>query len=63
MTTTRRCEETGLHLIASPGILGYHVGKLEYPDAADIITLSPDPILVTDDALRTAAERFRIRVF
>src|SRR5690606_21907383 len=31
VTTTRRCESTGLRLIASPGILGYHVGKLEYP--------------------------------
>lgn len=36
---------------------------LDHPDASNVLTLSPEPILVTDDALRTAADRFRIRVF
>ncbi|WP_404473448.1 hypothetical protein [Microbacterium aerolatum] len=36
---------------------------LDHPAAGEILTLSPDSILVTDDDLKIAADRFRIRVF
>ncbi len=74
ITTAIATHLHGLTLDTEQRALGIHFGSkhgdawckalwLDHPDATDIITLSPDPILVTDDALKTAAERFRIRVF
>ncbi|MGK3949921.1 hypothetical protein [Microbacterium sp. K2] len=73
--TTRIAEHLhGLTLDTGTTPLGVHFGSkhgaawckaiwLDHPEARDVLTLAAEPILVTDDDLKTAADRFRIRVF
>ncbi|MCR2819616.1 hypothetical protein NQ166_12355 [Microbacterium sp. zg.Y1090] len=53
----------GIHFGSKHGAAWCKAIWLDHPLAGDLIVLSPEPILVTDDALRTVADRFRIRVF
>lgn len=53
----------GIHFGSKHGAAWCKAIWLDHPVAGDILTLSPEPILVTDDALKIAADRFRIRVF
>jgi hypothetical protein len=53
----------GIHFGSKHGAGWCKAVWLDHPDASNILALSPEPILVTDNALKTAADRFRIRVF
>ena len=64
----------GLTLDTGGRPLGIHFGSkhgagwckaiwLDHPDAGDILTLSPEPITLSDDDLIAASDRFRIRIF
>ncbi|MEV8168842.1 hypothetical protein AB0O70_13020 [Microbacterium paraoxydans] len=53
----------GIHFGSKHGAAWCKALWLDHPAAGDVLTLSPDPILVTDDALKVVAERFRIKVF
>lgn len=53
----------GIHFGSKHGTSWCKALWLDHPATSDILTLSPDPILVTDDALKIAADRFRIRIF
>jgi hypothetical protein len=53
----------GIHFGSKHGAAWCKALWLDHPAAGDVLTLSPDAILVTDDALKVAADRFRIKVF
>ncbi|WP_425839907.1 hypothetical protein [Microbacterium sp. PA5] len=53
----------GIHFGSKHGAAWCRAIWLDHPLAGDLIALSPEQILVTDDDLRKAADRFRIRVF
>lgn len=53
----------GIHFGSKHGAAWCKAIWLDHPAVGDMLTLSPEPIMVTDDALKTAADRFRIRVF
>lgn len=53
----------GIHFGSKFGAAWCKAYWLDHPDARSLLPLSPDPVLLTDPALNTAADRFRIRVF
>lgn len=53
----------GIHFGSKHGAAWCKALWLDHADARDLISLSPEPILVTDDDLKRVADRFRIRVF
>ncbi|ROS28306.1 hypothetical protein EDF22_0028 [Rathayibacter sp. PhB127] len=73
--TTRIAEHLhGLTLDTGGTPLGVHFGSkhgaawcralwLDHPDAHRVLVGAVEPVLVTDDDLRTVADRFRIRIF
>lgn len=53
----------GIHFGSKHGAAWCKALWLDHSAASEILTLAAEPILVTDDALKTAADRFRLRVF
>lgn len=53
----------GVHFGSKHGAAWCKAIWLDHPEARNVLTLAPEPILVTDEDLKTAADRFRIRVF
>lgn len=63
MTLDTGLPSQGIHFGSKHGASWCKAFWLDHPATPDILTLSPEPIHVTDEALRAAADRFRIRVF
>lgn len=53
----------GIHFGSKHGAAWCNAYWIDTLTPGDLLPLSPEPVLVTDEALKTVADRFRIRVF